>query len=260
MTATENAIMAAVTASGVTEIKWAAMEPHVQDLCHFLAKMGAKIQGIGSPHLYIEGVKKLKGVSYKITSDYLAAGTLALASILTQGEVTLEDLNPNHLSSFWEKLEEVGVNLKLTKSSATFFPLPKFDHLQAINHLKTAVYPGFATDLQAPFAVLLTQAKGESRIFETLFEGRLGYLNELEKMGAKITINNPQQATIFGPTALNATTITSCDIRAGAAMVLAALIAEGKTEINDIRYIDRGYENLDQTLNHLGAKITRQEI
>ncbi|KKT74850.1 MAG: UDP-N-acetylglucosamine 1-carboxyvinyltransferase [Candidatus Peregrinibacteria bacterium GW2011_GWA2_44_7] len=259
VTATENALMAAVTAKGKTEIHWAAMEPHVQDLCHFLNAMGAKIEGIGSPTLIINGVPSLHGTSYRVTSDYLVTGTLALAALLTRGEVTLTDVQPDHLDSFWEKLEEVGARFKLEKDKVHLKPLPKGKLFKAIESLKTAVFPGFATDLQAPFTVLLTQAEGESRIFETLFEGRLNYLLELEKMGAKIKLHNEQQATLYGPSRLKGTMITSCDIRAGAGMVLAALVAEGQTEINDIRYIDRGYEKLDETLRGLGAKIERVE-
>lgn len=259
VTATENAIMAATRAEGTTEIHWAAMEPHVQDLCHFLNGMGAKITGIGTPTLTIEGVTSLHGTEYTVTSDYLEAGTLALAAVLTRGEVTLENVVPGHLDSFWEKLEEAGARFTLGANSVTLHPLPKDRSFQAIESLKTAVFPGFATDLQAPFSVLLTQAQGESRIFETLFEGRLNYLFELEKMGAKIELHNPQQATVWGATPLKGASITSCDIRAGAAMVLAALTAHGTTEIHDIRYIDRGYQQLDERLRGLGAKIERED-
>ncbi len=257
VTATENALMAAVLAEGVSEIHWAAMEPHVQDLCRFLNAMGARIEGIGTPTLVIEGVKKLHGAEYTVTSDYLEVGTLSIAALLTRGEVTLENMVPNHLDSFWEKLGEVGARFELRPNAVRLLPLPAGQYFRAIDQLKTAVFPGFATDLQAPFTVLLTQAEGESRVFETLFEGRLNYLGELEKMGAKIKLRNAQQATIFGGTALKGDSINSCDIRAGAAMVLAALVAHGKTEIHDIRYIDRGYERLDETLRKLGAKIQR---
>ncbi|MDP2624552.1 MAG: UDP-N-acetylglucosamine 1-carboxyvinyltransferase [Candidatus Peregrinibacteria bacterium] len=260
VTATENAIMAAVLAEGKTKIHWAAMEPHVQDLCHFLNEMGAKITNIGTPTLTIEGVSELHGTEYTVTSDYLEVGTLALAALLTRGEVKLENIVSEHLDSFWEKLEEAGAPVELTANSVTLKPLPKGQHFKAVESLKTAVFPGFATDLQAPFVILLTQAEGESRVFETLFEGRLNYLLELEKMGAKVDLHNPQQATIHGPSKLKGASIISCDIRAGAAMVLAALTAEGTTEISDIRYIDRGYEQLDETLRQLGAKIERVEL
>ncbi|MBI2464414.1 UDP-N-acetylglucosamine 1-carboxyvinyltransferase [Candidatus Peregrinibacteria bacterium] len=256
VTATENAIMAAVLAEGMTIIRLAAAEPHVQDLCLFLNKMGARIKGIGTHALIIHGVKKLKGTGYKITSDYLEVGTLALAAALTKGTVTIKGIESHHLDSFWNKLEEVGAKFELKTNEVTIYPT---DHFMAVEKLRTAVYPSFATDLQAPFSVLLTQADGESFIFETLFEGRLNYLFELEKMGAKLAIINPHQARIHGPTALKAVPVASCDIRAGTAMVLAALIAKGTTEISNIYYIDRGYENLDKKLRSLGASIQRSE-
>jgi UDP-N-acetylglucosamine 1-carboxyvinyltransferase len=256
VTATENALMVAALIPGRSEIKLAALEPHVQDLCHFLNKMGAKISGIGTSSLTIEGVDVLKGVEYAITGDYLEAGTFAIASLLTQGEVAIQGLEMEQLDSFWQKLGEIGANFELGEQEVKIFPSPS---LKALPMLRTAVYPSFATDLQAPFAVLLTQAEGESKIFETLFEGRLNYLFELEKMGAKIEILNPHQAIVKGFTPLQGVPIASCDIRAGAAMVLAALSAEGTTEISNINYIDRGYERLDEKLRALGGVIVRNE-
>ena len=254
VTATENAIMAAVLAEGETEIRLAACEPHVQDLCHFLRKMGAKISGIGSNNIKITGVKSLKGGKYSITGDYLEAGTFAIAAVATKSALTIKGINPDHLDSFWQKLEEIGGKFKLNNSSVEIFPSTE---LQATKMLRTAVYPSFATDLQAPFAVLLTQAHGVSKIFETLFEGRLNYLFELEKMGAYIEFLNPHQALIIGPSKLKSLPISSCDIRAGAAMVIAALVSEGETEISNINYIDRGYEKLDEKLRSVGANIRR---
>ena len=254
VTATENAIMAAVLAEGKTEIRLAAAEPHVQDLCSFLNKMGAKIFGIGTNNLKINGVKKLKGTKHKIIGDYLEAGTFAVAAVATKGELLIEGINPDDLDSFWQKLKEMGVEFEIKKNSVKIFPCKK---LKAVATLKTAVYPGFPTDLQAPFSVLLTQAKGVSKIFETLFEGRLNYLFELEIMGAHVELMNPHQALIIGPNKLKALPISSCDIRAGAAMVVAALVADGETEISNIYYIDRGYEKLDEKLRSIGADITR---
>ncbi len=254
VTATENAIMAAVLAEGETEIRLAACEPHVQDLCHFLRKMGATISGIGSNNLKITGVKSLKGGKYSITGDYLEAGTFAIAAVATKSALTIKGINPDHLDSFWQKLEEIGAKFHLTDSSVEILPTTE---LHATKMLRTAVYPSFATDLQAPFTVLLTQARGVSKIFETLFEGRLNYLFELEKMGAHIEFLNPHQALIIGPSKLKSLPISSCDIRAGAAMVIAALVADGTTEISNINYIDRGYEKLDEKLRSIGAKIER---
>ncbi|MBU1151566.1 UDP-N-acetylglucosamine 1-carboxyvinyltransferase [Patescibacteria group bacterium] len=254
VTATENAIMAAVLAEGNSEIRLAATEPHVQDLCHFLKKMGAKISGIGTNTIKIVGVKKLNGCTYTITGDYLEAGTFAIAALATGGDVVIKGINTDHLDSFWQKLEQMGANFEVKPNEAHIKPSKK---LTAVKHLKTAVYPGFATDLQAPFSVLLSQAKGVSKVFETLFEGRLNYLFELENMGAHIEFLNPHQALIIGPAKLKGIPISSYDIRAGAAMVIAALAADGKTEISNINYIDRGYEDLDEKLRHLGADIKR---
>ena len=255
VTATENAVMAAVLAKGKTEIRLAACEPHVQDLCNFLNKMGAKIKGIGTNNLEIEGVSKLKGITYTVTPDYLEAGTFAIAAAITKGDVTIENVRTDQLDSFWNALAEVGVNFKFEKEDKVVIkPAKKFNK---IKQLRTAVYPSFPTDLQAPFTVLLTQASGISKIFETLFEGRLNYLFELEKMGAKVEILNPHEAIIVGPSKLKGTPIASCDIGAGAAMVVAALAADGETEISNINYTDRGYERLDEKLRNLGAEIQR---
>ncbi len=254
VTGTENMIMAAVLAKGLTHVRLSACEPHVQDLCHFLNKMGAKIKGIGTPYLTIEGVKKLKGAEYKVIGDYLEAGTFAIACAATGGDVEIIGFNTTDLDAVWQKMDEVGVPVELKSNKVRIRPAKK---MHAVNMLKTAVYPGFPTDLQAPFAVLLTQAHGVSKIFETLFEGRLNYLFELEKMGARIEFLNPHQAIIIGETKLKGLPIASCDIRAGAAMVVAALAAQGITEVSNINYIDRGYEKLEEKLSNLGAKIER---
>ena len=253
VTATENAIMAAAKAKGETTIRLAASEPHVQDLCHFLNAMGAKIDGIGTHTLQIEGVKKLHGTEYRVTSDYLEAGTLVLAAAVTGGTVDILDIVPHHLDIFWQKLREVGVHFELGADMVRVLPSK---NLKAIR-LQTAIFPSFPTDLQAPFVTLLTQAEGSSFVFETLFDGRLQYLYELEKMGLRPKMLNPYQAEIEGPVQLKGANVASCDIRAGAAIVLAALAAEGQTEISDIYYIDRGYARLDEKLNSLGAKIER---
>ncbi len=256
VTASENAVMAAVMAPGKSRISLMAAEPHVADVCEFLNAMGAKISGIGTHTVEIEGVEELHGCEYKVIGDYLQAGTYALAGVLTGGQVTIQDFDPAELETFWQKLDEVGVAIERGEDWVTVTAPENF---KALRMLKTAVHPGFPTDLQAPFAVLLTQAEGESVLFETLFEGRLNYLFELEKMGAKIDVLNPHQAVIHGPSKLKGLPISSCDIRAGAAMVLAALIAEGETEISNIVYIDRGYEDLEEVLRGLGGEIRRVE-
>ncbi len=254
VTATENAIMLAAVAPGTTQLRLAASEPHVQDLCNCLNDMGARISGIGTNFLTIEGVKDLKGANHNITGDYLEAGTFVIAGVLNGGTVEIGGIETGQLDSLWEKLDEAGAQYKLCTDKVVVKGGKK---LHGIETLRTAVYPSFATDLQAPFTVLLTQAEGQSKVFETLFEGRLNYLVELEKMGAKVQILNPHQAIISGPTPLRGVPIASCDIRAGAAMVLAALCAHGTTEISNIYYIDRGYENLEGKLSSLGAKIKR---
>lgn len=253
VTATENAIMAGVLAKGKTVIRLAAYEPHVQDLCKFLISMGAKIEGVGTHKLKIYGMNKLHGTEYRITPDYLEAGTLVLAAAITQGSVDILDIPPSHLDIFWQKLREVGVNFELGEDMVRVQPSK---NLKAIK-LQTAIFPSFPTDLQAPFSTLLTQVNGESFIFETLFDGRLQYLYELEKMGLKFKLLNSYQAQIYGPCKLNSANINSCDIRAGAAMVLAAMVASGESIINDVYYIDRGYEKIDEKLNSIGANITR---
>lgn len=257
VTATENAIMLAAITPGETQIRLAAAEPHVQDLCHFLKKMGCKIEGIGTHNLTVHGVKKLKGAKYAVCGDYLEAGTYALAAAVTKGDVKIHGLQMDYLDSFWQKFEEAGIPLELSRNSVHIKPAKK---IKPVKMLRTAVYPSFPTDLQAPFGTLLALGNGVSRIFETLFEGRLNYLFELEKMGAHIELLNPHEALIIGPTKFKGKPVVSCDIRAGATMVLAALAAAGETVISDIKYIDRGYERLDEKLRSLGAEIQKVDI
>lgn len=257
VTATENALMMAAVTPGETQIRLAAAEPHVQDLCIFLKKMGAKIDGIGTHNLTVYGVKKLHGVTHTVIGDYLEFGTFALAAAITKGSLTIRGLDPMFLDSFWQKLEEAGVPFTLEKNTAHIKPAKK---IHAVKVLRTAVYPSYPTDLQAPFGALLTQAHGVSKIFETLFDGRLGYLFELEKMGAHIEFMNPNQALIIGPKKLKGKPISSYDIRAGATMVLAALAAEGESIISEIQYIHRGYERFDEKLRSIGAHIERVEV
>ena len=255
VTATENALLAAVTARGKTLLKLVPTEPHVQDLCRFLNKLGAKIKGIGTPYLEVEGVRSLSGGKYKITGDYLEAGTLAIAAAaVPHSDVTITGIKTDQLDSLWNKMSLAGIEFELGINQVRVWGAKK---LKAIPKLDSRLYPYFPTDLQAPFAVLLTQARGVSKIFETMFEGRLGYLFELEKMGAQVEILNPHQAIVIGKTPLKGTEVSSCDIRAGAAIVIASLIAKGKTEISNINYIDRGYENLDEKLRGLGVEIER---
>lgn len=254
VTATENALMAAARTPGVTIIRLAALEPHVQDLCRFLQKLGVRISGIGSHELIIRGKKKLRGAHYKITPDYLEAGTLVIASLLTRGDVTIRNIIPHDLDAFWNLLREMKISFYLGKNFVRVKPTRFFT---GCKRLQTNVFPGFPTDLQPPFVVLLTQAQGKSHIHETLFEGRFAYFPDLITLGARIERLNPHEALVIGPAKLHGATVKSWDIRAGAAMILAALVSKGKTVINNIQYIDRGYEHFDEKLRRLGADITR---
>lgn len=254
VTATENVIMAAVLAKGTTEIRLASAEPEVTNLIECLNLMGAKISGAGSHVLIIEGVDKLHGAQLTIIPDRLEAGTLAIAAAITHGNVIINGYRPEHLDIFTSKLKDANVQFKIIP--------PEQLHISKTTSIKptdirTDIYPGFPTDLQAPFAILMTQANGNSKIFETLYDGRLSYLQELAKMGVATTILDPHRAIIMGPAVLYGKEINSLDIRAGATLILAALIAHGRSVINNAEIIDRGYEDIDGKLRKLGAKIER---
>ena len=257
VTATENAILAASLLPGATRIEMAAAEPHVQDVCKLAQAMGARIEGIGSHTLIVHGAQTLHGVEHTVISDYLEAGALILAALVTKGKVRFHVVKRDDLLIFFDTLRRAGAIFRFD-DDGTLFVDGELSSIKAMS-VRTNIFPGFPTDLQAPMGVLMTQASGVSRIFERLFEGRMAYLYELEKMGAHVEILNAHQALIIGPTPLRARTVASNDIRAGAAMVLAALCAEGETTINDIRYIERGYDRLDEKLRSLGAKIERVE-
>lgn len=253
VTATENILIAAAKISGKTEIFNAAEEPHVVDLAEFLKKMGAKVEGEGTRNITVWGSEKLKGVKHKIIPDMLEAGTFAIAGAATGGNLKINNIEVTHLKSFLEKLDEVGVKFEVGDDYLKIMPSENFNPVV----LKTDTYPGFATDFQSPFSVLLTKANGVSKIVETIFEKRLDYLKELAKMGAKIKILNNREAEIYGPTQLRGEKIKSLDLRAGATMILAALTAEGQSEIGQAEIIDRGYERIEERLVKIGAKIKR---
>lgn len=257
VTATENAIMASSLTHGQTRIRLAALEPHVQDLCEFINSMGGHIDGIGTHSLTVNGEKKLHGTEYTVTSDYLEVGTFALAGILTHGNVTIHNVQHDHLDAFWNALSEMGIPYELHRTSVHIHSPKKSYAHKSLKRLQTNIFPGFPTDLQPPFTILLTQARGQSYVHEALFEGRFSYFSELKKMGADVKRITEHQAIIKGPTPLHGARVKSCDIRAGAAMILAALIAKGTTTITDIQYIDRGYECLAEKLQKLGACIVR---
>ncbi len=256
VTATENAILAASILPGETVIEIAAAEPHVQDVEKFAQAMGAEVEGVGTHTVTVRGTAKPKAVEHTVTSDYLEAGCFVIAALVTRGRVRIHGADPDHLTSFLDAVRRMGGIWKYDVAEKTLFVDGEISSLNAAK-VQTMIYPGFPTDLMAPMGVLLTQAKGVSRIFETLFEGRMAYLYELEKMGAHVEILNAHQALIIGPTPLKGRTVASNDIRAGAAMVLAALCADGETTITDVRYIERGYDRLDEKLRALGARIER---
>lgn len=254
VTATENLMMAAALRPEKTVIKIAAAEPHVQDLGEFLIKMGVKIEGLGTHTLIIEGKEELSGAQHHLIYDPIEAGTFIIAAAATRGEVEVENLNPDHLDLVFEKLKEMGVNFKINQNSVFVKPSTNF---KAAVKIQTLPYPGIPTDLQAPFAVLCTQANGTTLIHDPLYEGRFKYINELAKMGANAVIADPHRALITGPTPLYGTQITSYDLRAGATLIIAALVAEGESEISEIYQVDRGYEKIEERLQKLGADIKR---
>lgn len=258
VTATENALMVAALLPGETRIDLAACEPHVQDVSHMLVSMGATIDGIGTHTLIVRGTASPAAVSHTVISDYLEAGVFALAAFVTRGKLRLKNIEIEHLISFLDALRRCGAVWKYDSDDRVLFVDGELSILNALS-VKTNIFPGFPTDLQAPMGVLMTQAKGVSRVFETLFEGRMAYLYELEKMGAHVEILNAHQALIIGPTPLRGRIVASNDIRAGAAMVLAGLCADGETIITDIKYIERGYEKFEEKLRSVGAAVDRLE-
>ena len=252
--ATENIILASVYAEGETNITNAAMEPEIVDLANCLNKMGAKIEGAGTSNIKITGVEKLKDISYNIMPDRIEAGTLLCMVTATGGRAKINNIITEHIVPVVNKLEEAGCKIEKEKNSV-YIEAPK--KLKAVD-IKTMPYPGFPTDMQSVFASMLTTAKGTSVVIENIFENRYRYMAELNKMGAKTTIEG-KTAIIKGVRKLSGAKVASTDLRGGAAMVVAGLMAKGKTEVTNIEYILRGYENLDKKLRKLGANITLKE-
>lgn len=248
--ATENAILASILAEGTTIITNAAREPEIIDLQNFLNKMGAKIVGAGTDEIQIEGVKKLKDISYNIMPDRIETGSFLCFAAATKGNIILENVNATHITPIISKLEEAECKIETSKNKIKIIAPKK---LKAID-IKTMPYPGFPTDMQSVFASMLTIAKGTSIIVENIFENRYKYAQELNKMGAKITVEG-KSAIIRGTRKLYGADVKATDLRGGAALVLAGLIAKGKTQVEDIEYILRGYEKLDYKLQNLGANI-----
>lgn len=256
VSATENALMASVLAHGQTEIHLAAAEPEIVNLAELLIKMGADIEGAGTPVIRVRGVKKLHGAEHEVIPDRIEAGTFAIAAAVSRGDVRIRNVIPDHLNIVIQKLQQANVTITIEDNSVLHIkPTTMF---RPIN-IDTRPFPGYPTDLQAPLSVLMTQANGTSRIFETMYEGRLGYVKELEKMGAEIKTLDAHTVIINGPTPLYGKEITSFDIRAGATLIIAALIAQGESMIDRVELVDRGYEKIEQRLSALGAQIHRIE-
>jgi len=253
VTATEILLMAACFSRGTTIIKIAAGEPHIQDLALMLNKMGADIKWQGTHTLVINGVEKLNGAEHTIIPDAIEAGTFLIIGALCGGKVKVKNIEGDYLDLFLEKLLEMGI--KCEKGDNFVEAKGCFD-LKPIK-IQALPYPGFPTDLLPLVVPLLTQAKGKSLLHDPLYENRLNFIHQLRKMGADIEIVDPHRAFVFGPTGLSGVSIESWDIRAGACLVVAGLMAKGKTMISNIEQIDRGYEKIEERLQQLGAEIKR---
>ncbi len=259
--ATENAVMAAVTAEGKTSIYNAACEPHVQGLCHFLVILGASIQGIGSNLLIIEGVQKLRGGEYTIQSDHTEVGSFIGLAAVTGSELRIQNAGVKYLRMTRLMFEKLGVEIKIEGNDLLIPKKQKLtvkkDITGGIPKIDDSPWPGFPADLTSIITVVATQCSGAVLIFEKMFESRLFWVDKLIEMGAQIILCDPHRAVVSGPTQLKGARVSSPDIRAGMALLIAALGAKGTTEIQNIDQIDRGYENIEQRLNDLGAKIQR---
>jgi UDP-N-acetylglucosamine 1-carboxyvinyltransferase len=250
---TENALLAACLAHGTTVIENAAQEPETEDLIGMLTAMGARIQRTAPHRLEIEGVERLGGTEHRVIGDRLEAGTFAIAAAVTGGSITMRGADPAHLSAFLDVLADMGVPFERADDGLHVGSAPEYQPAA----VETAPYPGFATDLQAPLAVLMTQANGDSSIHETIYEDRLDYTMELVKMGAVIEVIDERHACIAGPTPLHGREVQIADLRAGSTLVLAALAASETSVISGVEHVDRGYERIEAKLVALGAQIHR---
>jgi len=250
--ATENIMMAACLAEGITSIENAAKDPEVVELGRFLNKMGAKVKGLGTDLIEIEGVKKLHGIDYTIIPDRIEAGTYMIAAAITGGDVLIENADPLLLKPLIVKLEEAGVQIKLEKD---LIRVIRPDRVKAMD-IKTLPFPGFPTDMQPQFMALSCVAKGTSVITETVFEKRFAHIGDLIRMGADIKVEG-HSAIVKGVKKLSAAPVMASDLRGGAALVLAGLVADGITELSRIYHLDRGYVKLEEKLTSLGADIKR---
>lgn len=252
VTGTQNVLMAAVLARGRSTLVNAATEPEVQDLCQLLNAMGAKVSGIGSQILEVEGVESLHGATVRVMPDRIEAGTFAVAAAMTGGDVTILDAPVAVMDAILHKLRAAGVAVQ---TEATSMRVSRAGDLRAVS-FQALPYPGLATDLHAPMAAMLTQAVGVSIIHERVFDNRMLYVGELRKMGAEI-VSTGSSAIVSGPTVLHGAHVRALDVRAGAAVLLAALVAQGTTYIDEIAHLDRGYDHLEEKLRRLGVEIER---
>ncbi len=261
---TENAIMAAVLAEGQTVLGHAACEPHIQDLCRFLVSLGARIDGIGSNVLHIEGVSELGGAEYRIGPDHIEVASFVGLAAATGGEVVVQDVAPDDLISIVPAFRKLGIEMEVSDSSvrvpADQRLLIEDDFGGQIPKIESGIWPAFPADLTSIAVTVATQARGTILIFEKMFESRLFFVDKLVSMGARIILCDPHRVVVTGPATLYGERLESPDIRAGMAMVLAALCAEGTSTIGNIRQIDRGYERIDERLQALGAAIERAEL
>lgn len=257
VTATENAIMTAVLSPGKTYIRVAAAEPEIEDLANFLNAMGAKISGAGTHNILVDGVDKLHGTEFTVVQDRIEAATYLMMAIATRSELTIGPVIPEHLSIVIKKLLNAGASFDIIERDGLKYfqshPVESF----CGTSIDTRTYPGFPTDLQSAYTSLMTGASDKTMIFETLFESRFGYIEELKKMNARIDVVSPHIIEVHGGNHLQPADIDASDIRGGAALVLAALVAKGETTIDHIEMIERGYEKLDIKLSEVGADIQR---
>ncbi len=253
VTGTESLMMTATLAEGTTILQNCAMEPEIKALADYLNFNGAKIKGAGSPTIVIEGVKKINASTFNVVPDRIETGSFAIMAAASKSNITITKCHTEHILSLLTIFKKIGINFDY---GPDWIKMKATKNIKAYS-IKTHEYPGFPTDLQSPYTVLMTQAEGASLIHETIYDRRLLYIDMLSQMGAKITMCDPHRAVVSGPTNLYAKKLISPDIRAGIALVIAALIAKGTTEIDNIYQIDRGYENIDQRLRKLGADIVR---
>lgn len=261
VTATENVIMAAVTAKGETTLSNVACEPHVQDLCHMLVSMGADIRGIGSNHLIIQGVNKLRGTEFTIGSDFMEAGSLIALAAITNSELELINVQEKHLRMVKIGFEKLGVHWESSGNSLFISKnqslVMRPDMGGSIAKIDDAPWPGFPPDLMSIMIVVATQCEGTILFHEKMFESRMFFVDKLIAMGARIILCDPHRAVVSGKSSLKGSSVSSPDVRAGMAILLAALCAEGVSEINNIYQIERGYAKIYERLNSLGAKIKK---